>query len=154
MWHHIRKLKILFLQIIHYANILNNNFQSKDNFFEMLYIKCQMSFIFSVIRLLHFIHKVHRGLWMFPRIWFLNFFFFVFCLFRAVPMAYGGSQVRDLIRAVATSLRQSHSNTGSQPCMQPTPQLTATPADPLAFKTKPNCTFFMIGGDSSAVFLT
>ena len=32
-----------------------------------------------------------------------------------------------LIRAVAAGLRQSHSNTGSEPCLRPTPQLTATP---------------------------
>ena len=31
-----------------------------------------------------------------------------FCLFRATPAAYGGSQTRGLIRAVATSLRHSH----------------------------------------------
>ena len=41
--------------------------------------------------------------------------------------AYGGSQARDLIGAVATGLRQSHSNAGSEPRLQPTPQLTATP---------------------------
>ena len=58
----------------------------------------------------------------------LDFFSF-FCLFaisRATPAAYGGSQARGLIRAVAAGLRQSHSNAGSEPCLQPTPQLTAT----------------------------
>jgi len=58
------------------------------------------------------------------------FFFFVFLSFafsRAALVAYGGSQVRGRIRAVATGLRQSHSNAGSQPCLQPTPQLTAVP---------------------------
>ena len=43
-------------------------------------------------------------------------------------MANGGSQARGLIRAIAASLHQSHSNTGSEPpCLRPTPQLTATP---------------------------
>ena len=51
--------------------------------------------------------------------------FFVFCLFRAAPMAYGGSQARGQIRAVATSLPQGHSNARSEPHLQPTPQLTA-----------------------------
>ena len=37
------------------------------------------------------------------------------------------SQVRGQIEAVATSLCQSHSNAGSKPRLQPTPQLTATP---------------------------
>ena len=41
-------------------------------------------------------------------------------------MAYGGSQARGRIGAVATGLRQSHSNAGSEPRLQPTPQLTAT----------------------------
>ena len=62
------------------------------------------------------------------------FFFFVFCLFVVVvaiswaaPAAYGGSQARGPVGAVAASLRQSHSNAGSEPRLQPTPQLTATP---------------------------
>ena len=61
---------------------------------------------------------------------FILFYLFIFCLFGiswATPTAYGGSQARGLIRAVATSLYQSHSNAGSKPCLQPTPQLTATP---------------------------
>jgi len=45
----------------------------------------------------------------------------------AAPVAYGGSQARGLIRATAAGLRQSHSNVGSEPCLQPTPQLMATP---------------------------
>ena len=39
---------------------------------------------------------------------------------------YGGSQARSLIRATAAGLHQSHSKTGSEPCLQPTPQLLAT----------------------------
>ena len=61
---------------------------------------------------------------------FFFFFFFAFWLFaisRATPMAYGGSQARGLIRAVAAGLRQSHSNEGSEPHLRPTPQLIATP---------------------------
>ena len=47
-------------------------------------------------------------------------------LFRAAPAAYGGSQVRGLIRAAAASLRHSHSKARSEPRLRPTPQLTAT----------------------------
>ena len=69
-----------------------------------------------------------------PAAWQAQFFFVVvvvvfFCLFAiswAAPMAYGGSQARGLIGAVATSLRQNHSNTGFEPRLQPTPQFTAT----------------------------
>ena len=32
-----------------------------------------------------------------------------------------------LVRAIAASLHQSHSNAGSEPCLPPTPQLMATP---------------------------
>ena len=42
--------------------------------------------------------------------------FFFFCLFafsRAAPAGYRDSQARDLIRAMGTGLRQSHSNMGS-----------------------------------------
>ena len=51
-----------------------------------------------------------------------------FCLFvfsRAAPVACGGSQARGLIGAVATGLCHSHSSMGSEPRLQPTPQLTA-----------------------------
>ena len=57
--------------------------------------------------------------------YFVFFFFLVFS--RAAPVAYGGSQARGPIRAVATGLCQSHSNTGSEMHLQPVPQLTATP---------------------------
>ena len=52
-------------------------------------------------------------------------FFFFFCLFAiswAAPTAYGGSQARGPIGAVATGLHQSHSNAGSEPRLQPTTQ--------------------------------
>ena len=42
-------------------------------------------------------------------------FFGFFCLYafsRATPAAYGGSQAKGRIRAVAAGLRQSHSNAG------------------------------------------
>ena len=56
-----------------------------------------------------------------------NFFiYFIFLLFRAALTAYGGSQARGWVRATAASLHQSHSNTRSEPHLQPTPQLTAT----------------------------
>ena len=57
---------------------------------------------------------------------FFIFYFFVFCFFRATPSAYGGFQARGLIRAVAASQRQSHSNWGSEPRLRPTPQLMGT----------------------------
>ena len=52
------------------------------------------------------------------------------CLFafsRAAPVAYGGSQARGPTGAVVRGLRQSHSNTGTEPHLRPTPQLMATP---------------------------
>ena len=52
---------------------------------------------------------------------------FLFCFLGPHPAAYGGSQARGLIGAVATSLRHSHSNTRSKLHLQPTLQLTATP---------------------------
>ena len=59
-------------------------------------------------------------------------FMFVFIIIvivfsRAPPTAYGGSQARGLIGAVAASLHHSHSNTGSEPWLLSTPQLMATP---------------------------
>ena len=54
-------------------------------------------------------------------------FFCLFAISWAASAAYGGSQARGRTGAIAASLRQSHSNVGSEPCLQPTPQLTAVP---------------------------
>ena len=51
----------------------------------------------------------------------------LFAIYWAAPMVYGGSQARGRIGAVAAGLGQSHSNAGSKPRLQPTPQLMATP---------------------------
>ena len=51
----------------------------------------------------------------------------VFCLFRAAPAVYGGSQARSLIGAVAAGLHHSHSSARSELCLQPIPQLMAMP---------------------------
>ena len=60
-----------------------------------------------------------------------GFLFLFFCLFLPflgpLPAAYGGSQARGLIGAVAAGLRQNRSNVGSKLCLRPTPQLTAMP---------------------------
>ena len=58
----------------------------------------------------------------------LVFFFFLsfFGLFRASPMAYGGSQASGWIKAVAANLYHSHSNLGSELPLWPTPQLMAS----------------------------
>ena len=45
---------------------------------------------------------------------------FFFCLFRATPMAYGSSQARRQIGAVAAGLQHRHSNAGSEPRLRPT----------------------------------
>ena len=58
----------------------------------------------------------------------LTFFFFLsfFFLFRVTPVAYGGSQIRGRIEAVAAGLHHSHSNAASE-LRRPTPQLTEMP---------------------------
>ena len=60
------------------------------------------------------------------KIYLFFFFFGLFAFSRAAPMAHGGSQDRGLIGAVDAGLCHSHSNAGSEQCLQPTPQLTAT----------------------------
>ena len=57
----------------------------------------------------------------------LFYLFFIFCPFRAAPVAYGGSQARGRIGDVAAGLHHSHSHAESEPCLQPTPQFSATP---------------------------
>ena len=54
---------------------------------------------------------------------------FLFLLFPSSPAAYGGSQARGGIRAVAAGLYHSHSRTRSETCLRPTLHLEAT-SDP------------------------
>ena len=58
-----------------------------------------------------------------------SFCFFVFLLFRAAHVAYGGLQARGPIGATGAGLRHSHSHSHirSKPCLQPTPQVTSMP---------------------------
>ena len=51
----------------------------------------------------------------------------VVLLFRTEFTAHGSSQARGHIGATAAGLHHSHCNTGSELCLQPTPQLMATP---------------------------
>ena len=73
----------------------------------------------SHIHALAYVHLIYSDLEiiLFNRPKFINysFFFGLFAISWAAPMAYGGSQARGLIGAVATSLCQSHSNAGSEP---------------------------------------
>ena len=55
------------------------------------------------------------------------FLFFFFLLFRAAPMAYGGSQARGRIGATAAGLHHSHGNTWSELHLWPRPKLVAMP---------------------------
>ena len=48
-------------------------------------------------------------------------------LFRAAPGPYGSFQARSQIGVAPAGLCHSHSNTESEPSLQPTPQLMATP---------------------------
>ena len=55
------------------------------------------------------------------------FFFLFFFFFRATLAAYGGSQARGPIGAIAAGLHHSHSHIRSEPRLPPTLQLMATP---------------------------
>ena len=56
-----------------------------------------------------------------------SFFFFFFLLFKAAPAARESSHAMGQIGATAADLHHSHSNMGSEPCLQPIPQLMAPP---------------------------
>ena len=81
------------------------------------------------------------------------FYFIFFLLFEAAPVAYGGSQASGLIGATAVSLCHNHSNTRSELCLPPTPQLTAKP-DPLTHWARPGIepatSWFLVGFISAA----
>ena len=65
-----------------------------------------------------FLHIFTNSCWVFKKFY---LFIYLFLLFKATPMAYGGSQARGQIGAVAASLHHSHSYARSKPCLQPTP---------------------------------
>ena len=56
---------------------------------------------------------------------YIFFFFGLLVFFRATAAAYGGSQAKGPIGALATGLHQSHSNVPSQPSLPRTWQLIA-----------------------------
>ena len=53
--------------------------------------------------------------------------YFILLLFRAAPAAYGGSQARGQIGAIAASLHHSHSNAESKARLRPTSQPMTMP---------------------------
>ena len=57
---------------------------------------------------------------------FLSFFLFLFFWFLVLHL-WHMEVLRGQIRATATGLHHSHSNLGSEPSLQPAPQLTAMP---------------------------
>ena len=83
---------------------------------------------FGVLCIWHPIKEIlpNPGLQRFSCMFSFGTFFFL--SFLSFPQHIeGDSQARGLIGAVATGLRHSHNNEGSEPHLQPTPQLTATP---------------------------
>ena len=72
------------------------------------------------------LHKIVQLMSGRDRIFFLFFFSF---FFLGLHPQHLGSQARGRIEAAAASLHHSHSHAGSEPCLQPLPQLKAT-SDP------------------------
>ena len=64
-------------------------------------------------------------LFYFILFYFILFYLFVW-LFKTTPVVYGGSQSRGQIGATAAGLHYSHSSTGYELHLQPTPQLMTT----------------------------
>ena len=83
-------------------------------------------------------------------------FFFFFCLFRAAPVAYGASQARGLIGAIAAGLHHKHSNARSKPIWAESVNYTATHSNTrsLAHWTRPEIepptSWFLVGFISAA----
>ena len=103
--------QIIYLQICSSGDLQSQ--QTAISFFQLLKPKNLKSFSW----LLSFFHTLYP---------FLQQFFFFFCLFRAAPEAYGGSQARSQIGVATAGLRHSHSNVRSESHLGPTPQLMVT----------------------------
>ena len=100
--------------IVYLKNIRSRFFQCYHHFTNLLNVGFSLLvFSFAPLRVINF---------------FILFFFCLFAFSRATPATHGGSQARGPIGAVDTGLhQQGHSNVGSEPCLQPTPELTGTP---------------------------
>ena len=88
------------------------------------------TYICPTMNLRYLLFNMHA--WFVKNFYFLLtflFLFFVFLPFLGPLLRHMEVPRLGLIRAVATRLRQSHSNMGSESRLQPTPQLTAT-SDP------------------------
>ena len=122
---------ILFLQLIVYPFFKILKYSLFTMFCQfLLYSKVTQSYTHTQHTHTHILFLILSSSSLFLFCFGFWFFSFLFLLFRATPEAYGNSQPRSQIRAAATNLHNSHSNTGSKPQMQPIPQLIAMP-DPL-----------------------
>ena len=137
-WDRFYILDLLCYDIIIFFLVCLNIKQSWTFIWELVYLKvvlklslrvsfCKLSnsksFSLGLLKMFAFLSTISRVIKEFLKS--LLFYFVYFYFFRATPMAYGGSQARDWIGAVAASLHHSHSNPRSEACLRPTPQLTA-----------------------------
>ena len=65
-------------------------------------------------------------MYIFCNVYDICIYMYIFCLFRTAPTAYGSSQARGHIEAVAPGLHHSHSNARCKLHLRPT-QLMAKP---------------------------
>ena len=75
----------------------------------------------DIINMVNLVTFVGTGIMLCFFVFLFLFVCFFFCFFRATPIAYGSSQARGEIRTTAASLHHSHSRTGSEPHLWPTP---------------------------------
>ena len=101
----------------------NAQFQLEASKIRFIFFPIQIprSSQFCLWSLYPYVNKTSDANWI-SGVWVFFFFFF-----RAIPVAYGGSQARGRIRAATTSLHHSHSNARSEPHLQPALQLKAIP---------------------------
>ena len=86
---------------------------SHRSYYKLLRFSCAIksiliNYLFYTVVCMCYSHPPNSSL--FPPL----FFVFFFCLFRATPAAYGGSQARGPIAAIAFGLHYSHSNADLQ----------------------------------------
>ena len=92
------------------------------------FVTSTVSFLFFFSFLFFLFNILFYFIILFYLFCFVLFYFILFyLLFRATPKAYGSLQARGPIGAAAASLHHSHSSTGSEPYLRPTPQLMGAP---------------------------
>ena len=111
-------LCLSFIEILFSQNLLMSSYLLEFKFFSPFHLLLLKHYSFYLLLCSFYLPFISEMIFLLSLFCFV---LFCFCLFRATPKARGW------FRATAASPHHSHSNAGSELCLQPIPQLMAMP---------------------------